>query len=230
VETIATISDIARDADVSVDTVLRVLNREEIDEDVSARVAAALESHGVNAPGHPQATPSDDAAGSREGASGVQLPAVGSGGGSFPAVTGEIVDSIRPLPLEDVGGGVADSRDYLLQAMLQAAGAGAARSGVTSGLRYQSLEIGPLTERMTVLDQLLERLVEDLETARDELRRGRTERIEDLTLLVDLITTSWRTMDQRLNRIERKLDRSLQSNGELVAMPIDEHPVPEEPN
>jgi hypothetical protein len=230
VDTIATISDIARDADVSVDTVLRVLNREEMDEDVSARVAAALESHGVSAPGHPQATPSDDSAGSRERASGAQLPAVGSGGGSSPAVTGEVVDSTRPLPLADVGSGVADTRDYLLQAMLQAAGAGAARSGVTSGLRYQSLEIGPLTERMTVLDQLLERLVEDLEAARDELRRGRTERIEDLTLLVDLISTSWRTMDQRLNRIERKLDRSLQSNGDQAAMPSDEHPAPEEPN
>jgi hypothetical protein len=224
--TIATISDIARDAGVSVDTVVRVLNREEVDEDVSTRIAAVLESHGLRAPRHLQPARGDDSSADHERRGEGRLPAVG-GSGAPRAITGEIVESTEPLPLADPAA-LEGSRDHLLQAMLQAAGAGAGGSGLTSGLRYQSLEIGPLTERITVVDQLLERLAEDLEAARGELQRGRTERLEDLKLLVDLITTSWRTMDQRLKRIERKLDLSLQRNGDQAALPIDTSP--EEPS
>jgi hypothetical protein len=60
---------------------------------------------------------------------------------------------------------------------------------------------------MSVMDALFERLAQDLDAVKRELGRARSERLEDLTLLVDLITTSWRSVDRRLGRIERKLER-----------------------
>jgi len=205
--TIATISDIARDAGVSVDTVLRVLNREESNKGVVARVAAALESHGFRVPQHLQAAIPKRA--SEEVESDVDaspLPVVDAGHRPSASIAGDVVETVPAL----TASGAGSARD-LLQAMLQTAEGG--RSGLPSSLRYQSLEIRPLAERMTVVHQLLERLVEDFQNAKDELRRGRSERVEDLALLVDLITASWRTVDQRLNRIERKLDESLPANG-----------------
>jgi hypothetical protein len=71
----------------------------------------------------------------------------------------------------------------------------------------EALAVRPLAARMTVMDALFERLAEDLDGIKRELGRARSERLEDLTLLVDLITTSWRSVDQRLGRIERKLER-----------------------
>ena len=99
-------------------------------------------------------------------------------------------------------------REHLLRAIARVAAEAEAESApVPSSVRYESLEVGPLAERVTVMDRLVERLLENLEGLDDELRRGRTERLEDLTLLVNLITTSWRSVDQRLNRIDRKLNR-----------------------
>lgn len=57
------------------------------------------------------------------------------------------------------------------------------------------------------IDALLERLARDVDGLKVELRRAQSERLEDLTLLVDLLTTSWRAVDRRLEAIDRKLDR-----------------------
>jgi hypothetical protein len=195
---------------VSVDDVLRVLNREESSTGVVARVATALESHGFRVPQHLRAAiPDRTSIQDERGVDSRPLPVVDAGHRRPASVAGDVVGT-NPLTVSDVEGGAGSARD-LLQAMLQAAEGG--RSGLPSSLRYQSLEIRPLAERMTVVDQLLEQLIEDFDAAKDELRRARSERVEDLALLVDLITAGWRTMDQRLNRIERKLDESLQTNG-----------------
>jgi predicted transcriptional regulator len=206
---IATISDIAREAGVSVDAVLRVLNREESSTGVVARVATVLESQGFRVPQHLRAAiPERISERHERDADSPTLPVVDAGHRRTVSVAGEVVGSDPGVTANDLEGGAGSAHD-LLQAMLQA-GEGH-RSGLPSSLRYQSLEIRPLAERMTVVDQLLEQLVEDFDAAKDELRRARSERVEDLALLVDLITASWRTMDQRLNRIERKLDESLQT-------------------
>ena len=73
--------------------------------------------------------------------------------------------------------------------------------------RSEAIGIRPLVDRMTVMDALVERLSEDLAGIKRELGRARSERLEDLTLNVDLITTSWRAVDRRLGRIEQKLER-----------------------
>jgi hypothetical protein len=58
-----------------------------------------------------------------------------------------------------------------------------------------------------VMEARLDRLAREVEGMKRELGRGRNERLEDLTLLVDLITTSWRAVDRRLGRVDRKLER-----------------------
>jgi len=190
--------------------VLRVLNRQESNKDVVARVAGVLESNGFRVPRHLQAAIAERSPDADEpSADAGPLPVRDVGHRPPASITGEVVSTTPAVAGSDIER--AESTDNLVQAMLQAAEGG--RSGLPSSLRYQSLEIRPLAERMTVVDQMLEQLVEDVHAAKDELRRGRTERIEDMALLVDLISASWRTMDQRLNRIERKLDESLHPNG-----------------
>jgi hypothetical protein len=209
-----TISDIASAAGVSVDTVLRVLNRDDVSEDVSRRVTAVIEAHGFRGPQSPRSERSDD----QPAETAPQPPAV-SGALAPRAVTGEI--DRRPQPNEE--GLVDGPREQLLRAVARlTAEAEAGGSPVPSSLRYESLEVGPLAERMTVMDRLVERLLENLEGLNAELRRGRTERLEDLTLLVDLITTSSRTVDRRLNRIERKLNGAPEQTGNDGVISIDE--------
>jgi hypothetical protein len=132
-----TIADIARAADVPVESVLRVLSRDEVGSDVAARVREAIERYGY---GRMPRLASD----ARETA-------------SLPAVSGEIGWD-EPSDLGDA-------------------------------------------------EALMRRLAQDVEEIKLELQRARTERLEDLTLVVDLITTSWRAVDRRLGRIDRTLER-----------------------
>jgi chromosome segregation ATPase len=53
----------------------------------------------------------------------------------------------------------------------------------------------------------LDRLARDIDEIKRELRRAQAERLEDLTLVVDLMATSWRAVDRRLSSIDTKLDR-----------------------
>lgn len=132
-----TIADIARAADVPVESVLRVLSRDEVSSDVAARVREAIERYGYG-----------------------RMPRLASDAretSSLPAVSGEIGWDEPSDP------GDADA--------------------------------------------LLHRLRQDVDEIKLELQRARTERLEDLTLVVDLITTSWRAVDRRLGRIDRTLER-----------------------
>jgi hypothetical protein len=141
-----TIADIARAAGVPVESVLRVLNHDEVSSDVAARVRDALERYGY---------------------------------GRLAQPSGERSKRGDPDALERV------------RRQLQGAVEGAA-----TGL-----------EASAVSDMLLRRLVEDVDEIKRELRRVRSERLEDLTLVIDLITTSWSAVDRRLGSIDRKLDR-----------------------
>jgi DNA-binding LacI/PurR family transcriptional regulator len=126
-----TLADIARAADVPVESVLRVLNHDEVSSEVAARVRDALEAYGYG-----------------------RLPQLAA------------------------------------RTDTEAAG--------TSP---------PDADRATMVDALLHRLAQDVEELKLELRRAQTERLEDLTLVVDLLTTSWRAVDRRLGAIDRKLER-----------------------
>ncbi len=66
-------------------------------------------------------------------------------------------------------------------------------------------------DRDDALEQVrvqLDRLARDIDEIKSELWRARSERLEDLTLVVDLMATSWRAVDRRLSSIDAKLDRA----------------------
>jgi hypothetical protein len=185
---VTTISEIARAADVSVESVLHVLNRDNsVSSEVAARVVEVMDAYGYR-PQRPDGEPAE------------RGPEGGVAGDA--AEETRLQRHERGVEAEDAFG---DADDELLQAVNHAAGepetAGAKR------LRHEALEGRPLAERMTVIDGLLERLAKDLDGIKDELGQARSERLDDLTLLVDLLTTSWRTVDHRLRAIERKLEQ-----------------------
>jgi hypothetical protein len=199
----ATISEIARAADVSVESVLRVLNRDDVSTDVAARVVSAMDKYGYNrlprsrspeAKPRPESNlPTEEAVGEPDKVSRAQR-----------VVVGEVVDRDSGPDLED-DEAITRAREQLLQAVVQVASELEDPSSVRE--HSEALAIRPLADRMAVMDVLFERLAQDLDAIKRELGRARSERLEDLTLLVDLITTSWRSVDQRLGRIERKLER-----------------------
>ena len=164
-----TLADIAREADVPVESVLRVLNRDEVSSDVAARVLDAMERHGYG-----------------------RLPR---------RVTGEVVGDAPPDPADAVG----RVREQLLDAVgdvvdvLERPRSADPERAVGSARE--------LADRIAVMDALVHGLAHDVDELKRELTRSRNERLEDLTLLVDLITTSWRAVDRRLGRIDRKLER-----------------------
>jgi len=145
-----TIADIARAADVPVESVLRVLNHDEVSSDVETRVREAMDRYGY---------------------------------GRMSQLAAEA--------------GERDPEDALRRVRRQLRDA-------VDGVVTELEGAGPGGDHP---DALLRRLAQDIEEIKLELRRARSERLEDLTLVVDLITTSWRAVDRRLGAIDRKLDR-----------------------
>jgi hypothetical protein len=158
-----TVSEIAQAADVPVESVLRVLNREIVSSDVLARVLDVMERYGYGR---------------------LHGPGGGLDGSGAKPVAGELVGP----PLRQAAVGPAANAAFTEQ-------------------DYEAPDMSRLADRVTIMDALLQRLAADVEAMKQEGRRARGERLEDITVLVDLITTSWRAVDRRLGRIDRKLER-----------------------
>jgi hypothetical protein len=191
-----TISDIARAADVSVESVLRVINRDNVSSEVASRVVAAMEAYGYGRlprrdgtaepkPDNAEVDPEQDQSRPR-------------------AVTGEVVDEDRAATADPTDA-IGRAREQLLHAVDDVVSELENPGSVTP--RSDASSMRPLADQMAIMDALLHRLAHDLEGMKQELGRARSERLEDLTLLVDLVTTSWRAVDRRLGRIDRKLER-----------------------
>jgi hypothetical protein len=192
-----TISEIAKAADVSVESVLRVLNRDKVSSDVESRVIAAMDAYGYGRlPRSETAT-----AGQPDPPTGKPAGA----GASTRAVSGEIVEESRERDFEG-NDAIRRAREQLLYAVggvvdeLENPSSRSQGSENPAGIRH-------ITDRLMVMEARLDRLAREVEGMKRELGRGRNERLEDLTLLVDLITTSWRAVDRRLGRVDRKLER-----------------------
>jgi hypothetical protein len=198
----ATISEIAQAADVSVESVLRVLNRDDVSTDVAARVVSAMDAYGYDRLPRASAAPKSRAESNLPKEEIVGKPQEARR--ASRAVVGKVVDRDPGLGLEG-DDAITRAREQLLQAVVQVASELEDPGSIRE--HSEALALRPLTARMTVMDALFERLAQDLDGIKRELGRARSERLEDLTLLVDLITTSWRSVDQRLGRIERKLER-----------------------
>ena len=71
---------------------------------------------------------------------------------------------------------------------------------VQEGLRREVL---PVARNLGEIKGLLNNAIGRLERLEQELIAERNARLDDLTLLVDLVSTGWQGVDRRLERIER---------------------------
>jgi len=76
---------------------------------------------------------------------------------------------------------------------------------VREGLRAEAL---PLGRQVAQVRGLLNQTIRRLERLDTDLQAERYARVDDLGLLVDLIVSAWRSVAERLDRIERTLEAS----------------------
>jgi hypothetical protein len=92
-----------------------------------------------------------------------------------------------------------------LQATLPARIEGALQDGVREQVR-------PVGRNLAEIRGLSNQLIRRLERIEGDLLAERHARVDDLALLVDLISTGWKSVDERLGSLEK----SLQSEGAVV--------------
>ena len=76
------------------------------------------------------------------------------------------------------------------------------REALRDGLRE---EAAPISRRLAEVKGLSNNLIRRLEKLEHTIDAERDARIDDLALLVDLLTEGWRSMNARLDRIEAAL-------------------------
>src|SRR3954469_9115372 len=76
------------------------------------------------------------------------------------------------------------------------------REGLRDGLRE---EAAPISRRLAEVKGLSNNAVRRLERIEATIESERSARVDDLALLVELLTEGWRTMNARLERIEAAL-------------------------
>lgn len=77
-------------------------------------------------------------------------------------------------------------------------------AALQEGLRAEVLPVGRHVAEIRGISSQTIRRLEGLEASLEAERRAR---VEDLALLVELIASSWRTAERRLDRVDRTLDR-----------------------
>ena len=73
---------------------------------------------------------------------------------------------------------------------------------VQDGLREQVL---PVARNLAEIRGLMNQVIRRLERVEGDLLSERHARVDDLALLVDLVTAGWRSVEHRLTRIEERL-------------------------
>jgi hypothetical protein len=76
-------------------------------------------------------------------------------------------------------------------------------SALRDGLRE---EAAPISRRLAEVKGLSNQMIRRLERLETDLLAERHARVDDLGLLVDLITSQWRGLNDRLDRIEQMLE------------------------
>ena len=76
-------------------------------------------------------------------------------------------------------------------------------SALRDGLRE---EAAPISRRLAEVKGLSNQMVRRLERLETDLLIERHARVDDLQLLVDLITAQWKGINERLDRIERAIN------------------------
>lgn len=68
-------------------------------------------------------------------------------------------------------------------------------------------EVVPVARQLAEVRGLSAQTIRRLEGLQGDVAAERRARVEDLALLVDLISSGWRSVERRLDRLERTLDR-----------------------
>jgi hypothetical protein len=76
-------------------------------------------------------------------------------------------------------------------------------SALRDGLRE---EAAPISRRLAEVKGLSNQMIRRLERIETDLLAERHARVDDLSLLVELITSEWRGLNERLDRIEHALE------------------------
>jgi hypothetical protein len=83
---------------------------------------------------------------------------------------------------------------------------------VQDGIRA---EVIPVARHIAEVRGLMNNLIRRIEGIETDLLAERHARVDDLTVLIDLIAAGFKGMDARLARIEQRLD-----GGEVVSLPL----------
>lgn len=75
-------------------------------------------------------------------------------------------------------------------------------SAVREGVRAEAL---PVARQLAEVRGLMNQVIRRLERVEGDLLADRHARVDDLALLVDLVASGWRSVDERLARIEQTL-------------------------
>jgi hypothetical protein len=130
-------------------------------------------------------------------------------------------DAIERARIRLAAAGDGGREDAALEALLERARAGLEALAVTTaeletgmpdrlesalqqGLREEVL---PVARHLAEVRGLSGQTIRRLDRLQGDLAAERKARVEDLALLVELITSGWRGVERRLDRLERVLDR-----------------------
>ncbi len=78
------------------------------------------------------------------------------------------------------------------------------REALREGLRE---EAAPISRRLAEVKGLSNNAIRRLENIETTLESERNARVDDLALLVELLTEGWRSLNARLDRIEAQLEQ-----------------------
>ncbi|HLE99818.1 MAG TPA: hypothetical protein VI540_07960 [Gaiellaceae bacterium] len=95
-------------------------------------------------------------------------------------------------------------------------------TAVRDGLRTEVL---PVARHIAEIRGLLNQAIRRLERLEGDLLAERHARVDDLALLVDLVSSGWRGVDTRLERLERGLERDGRADGATVEGLVPPQPV-----
>lgn len=205
--------EIAERADVPLEAVVRVLTREPVNEDHKGRVLAVLD--------HLDA---EETRVLQRFALAAVHDALAAGGFERPDrrdhedVVAELVRDPLELPEAvrlELGPGPAPTPVRELE-----------EAAPETAPALQAVDAAPLVQLGSVLGELTEAVRE----LRQETDAERRERVDDLAVLIDLITKGWQGVDRRLGRVERQLGRlEAPPPQREIAPRIEPAPVPAPP-
>lgn len=113
---------------------------------------------------------------------------------------------VQPADVEAALERAREQVEALAQAAAELEGALPERVGqaVREGVRAEAL---PVARQMAEVRGLLNQVIRRLERVEGDLLAERHARVDDLALLVELVTSGWKSVDTRLARLENALQR-----------------------